>query len=316
MAEAAGAVRFAHLSDPHLSDLAEVVRPRHLLGKRAFGFYSWLRRRRREHRREVLAALVADLAPWRPQRVLVTGDLTHLGLPAEFAQVRAWLASLPFAAVSLVPGNHDSYAPEPWAATYAQWAEWLGVEAPDGFPTLARLGRCAFVGLSTAHPSAPGLAVGTLGAAQLARLERTLAALGAEGCFRVVLIHHPPFPGMEKWRKRLTDAAQLAAVVERVGAELVLYGHSHRFCVARPALGSHAPVVVGAASASARGEHAEAASYNRFALSEAEDGWRLELECRRWDASAGGFATADRRVFTFPAGPQGSCAAIAASAST
>ncbi|RLA48224.1 MAG: metallophosphoesterase, partial [Gammaproteobacteria bacterium] len=43
---------FAQISDPHLSSL-EGVHARDLLNKRVFGYLSWRRKRRFEHRAEV-----------------------------------------------------------------------------------------------------------------------------------------------------------------------------------------------------------------------------------------------------------------------
>ena len=77
--------RFAHLSDPHLSSL-EGVRASQLINKRALGYLSWKRRRRFEHRREVLDALQNDLDMASLDQLLVTGDLTHVGLPQEFEE--------------------------------------------------------------------------------------------------------------------------------------------------------------------------------------------------------------------------------------
>ena len=56
---------------------------------------------------------------------------------------------------------------------------------------------------------------------QLERLDPMLAETGRRGLFRAVLIHHPPLPGSEKWRKRLTDATQFCSVLRRRGAEMV-----------------------------------------------------------------------------------------------
>ena len=52
--------RFAHLSDPHLTDPSGAS-ARELAGKRALGYLSWLRRRKHEHRREFLDGLAKDL---------------------------------------------------------------------------------------------------------------------------------------------------------------------------------------------------------------------------------------------------------------
>ena len=107
---------FAQLSDPHLSSPAP-VRATDLLGKRALGYLSWRLARRHRHLAEVLAALVQDLRAAQADHVVVTGDLTHLGLPHEFEQARRWLDALgPAPALSVVPGNHDAYARSEWRA--------------------------------------------------------------------------------------------------------------------------------------------------------------------------------------------------------
>ena len=84
------------------------------------------------------------------------------------------------------------------------------------------------VGCCTARPCPPPLAVGTLGAQQLARLEAVLADPRLEERCRVVGLHHPPQPGAGSWHNRLTDAAPFRKILARQGAELVLHGHLHR----------------------------------------------------------------------------------------
>jgi len=78
---------FAQLSDPHLTSLQH-VRWQQLMNKRMLGYLSWHRKRRAEHRGEVLDALLCDLRRTRPEHILITGDLTHIGLPDEFRQAR------------------------------------------------------------------------------------------------------------------------------------------------------------------------------------------------------------------------------------
>lgn len=224
--------RFAQISDPHLSTL-EGVRWRELLSKRLLGYLSWRRRRRFEHRQEILEALRRDLGRIPLLQLLVTGDLTHIGLPQEFLQARGWLESLGDPGqVAVVPGNHDAYVASDWGETFVQWAEYMAsddaVERAPAFPSLRVRGEIAFIGLSTACPKPPFLATGTAGAAQLARLPALLAETAQAGLFRVVYLHHPPLPGQEAWRKRLTDAAAVSKLLVEHGAELVLCGHSHR----------------------------------------------------------------------------------------
>jgi 3',5'-cyclic AMP phosphodiesterase CpdA len=285
------ALTFAQLSDPHLSS-PEGARWWDLAGKRLLGYLSWRRRRRAEHRAEVLEALRRDLLDVHPEHLVITGDLTQIALPDEFRQARRWLDSLGSPAqVTVVPGNHDAYVPVSWALGLAHWQPYLvsdevpGDEPADSaqnvFPSLRVRGPVAIIGLSSAQPSAPLLATGRLGRGQLARLEILLRQARERGLFRVVLLHHPPLPGEERWRKRLTDAAQLCAVIARQGAELVLHGHRHRAVQSRIEIpGTHVPVF-GIPSASAIGHlTGRVAQYHVYRVEAATDAWQLELEVR------------------------------------
>lgn len=295
----AASFRFAHLSDPHLSDPSG-VRLRQLAGKRLLGYLSWRRRRRHEHRPEMLEALGADLRALAPDHTVVTGDLTHIALPQEFVQARAWLESLGSPErVTVVPGNHDSYVRTSWEESLGQWQPFLRGDEPGGaaFPLLRVRGPVAFIGVSTAVPSAPLLATGRIGHAQLQRLEAMLAGLSA-GVLRVLLLHHPPVPGEEKWRKRLVDAPQLCALLARHPVDLVLHGHRHRALHSMIRIpGSNIPVF-GIPSASAMGLHSDYPSaYNEYDLRTSGSAWRLTARARRWDSAAQAFAPATLAEF-------------------
>ena len=302
------AVAFAHLSDLHLS-APSALTGREWLSKRALSLLSWQRKRRHEHRPEVLAALRADLAADPPEQILISGDLTQLGQPGECTQGRRWLEALGSPErIGLVPGNHDCLIAAPWAATLGQWQPWLAGDAtpatdPAPFPSLRRRGAVAFVGLSSAVPTAPLRATGRLGAAQLDRFEELLTQTGRLGLFRVVYLHHSPVPGADRWRKRLVDAPALAAVIARSGAELVLHGHHHR---SRDAWldGPLGRIPVhGVASASALGVHGEAAGYSRYRLWPEAEHWRIELERRHYRRASGTFVRAEVREFSLPRHP-------------
>lgn len=297
---------FAQLSDPHLTTL-EQVHWRDLVNKRLLGYLSWRRRRRNEHRTEVLDALRADLEQMAPEHIAVTGDLTHIGLPAEFRQARAWLQSLGEPQrVTVIPGNHDAYVAIGWDEGLAQWHEYLQSDVPasrlaaspgdDRFPSLRIRGPVALIGLSTATPSAPFMATGSLGGRQLQRLADLLRDTGRQGLFRVVLLHHPPVPGEEKWRKRLTDAARLCEVLAARGAELVLHGHQHRAVHSLIEIpGTHVPVF-GIPSASAVGlRPGRAAQYHLYTVQRAPSGWLLEVAVRAWQPETGDFSEVSRK---------------------
>jgi len=292
---------FAQLSDPHLTHLAG-VRAHELLNKRILGYLSWLRRRRFEHRREVLQALEEDLGQFSLDQLLVTGDLTHIGLPREFRQARLWLERLGEPErVAVVPGNHDAYVATRWAETCAQWQAYLDPDTPGGrgraiFPTLRVRGELAFIGLSTAVPKPPFMATGTAGHKQLALLPDLLAEAGAAGQFRVVYLHHSPVPGREKWRKRLTDAGALYRILLEQGVELVLNGHGHRAHVDELQTRDGPALAVAVPSASAMGLHGHTpARYNLYRVTRKEGGWELEIRERGYDAGSGRFGELERR---------------------
>jgi 3',5'-cyclic AMP phosphodiesterase CpdA len=228
--------RVGHLSDLHATPV-RIRSLRELAGKRLLGWLSWHVRRSRVHRPDVLEALIADLARVAPDQVVVTGDLTNVACEQEFVAAREWLHRIGEPdRVSIVPGNHDAYVRIPRAASWDHWSEFLrsdpgspaDAEGDGGFPTLRVRGAVAFIGLSSARPSAPGLATGSLGERQLARLERLLTDLRDSKLCRILLIHHPPTPGAVSSRRALTDAGPLREVLRRTGVDLVLHGHGHR----------------------------------------------------------------------------------------
>jgi 3',5'-cyclic AMP phosphodiesterase CpdA len=284
---------FAQLSDPHLSSLAG-VRWRDLAGKRLLGYLSWRVRRRAEHRREVLDALARDLEEVAPDHVVVTGDLTHLGLPHEYREAEAWMGSLgPPERVTVIPGNHDAYGSMRPEETLELWAPHMRSDPDCGargvgegmrlFPLLRVRGAVAILGLSTARPSWPLFAVGSVGSGQLEALDRLLAETGERGLYRVLLVHHPPVPGTVPWRKRLTDGAALCRVLERRGVELVLHGHAHRSIVRHVTTPAGRAPVIGVRSSSALGLHGHHAQYHLYRVERAEEGWRLRVEVRGLD---------------------------------
>jgi|FEC22Drversion2_1045045.scaffolds.fasta_scaffold00023_146 3',5'-cyclic AMP phosphodiesterase CpdA len=280
--------RLAHLSDPHVPPDGP-PRRRDLLSQRAIGWVNWQRNRRRVHVRHVLDAVTGDIHTHAPDHIAVTGDLAIVSTPAEWRACRAWLDHIgPPDKVSLVPGNHDTYVRRAVTGTELAWREYMAGDpdtlAHGGFPYLRRRGPLALVGCSSAIVTAPFLATGKVGRDQLARLEMLLARLGREGWFRVVMIHHPPTREPGDRFRRLLDAREVAAALERAGAELILHGHEHRATL-RWLPGPVAPIpVVGVPSASAL-EHGgrPAAQYNLFDISGMAGAWSCRMIVRGFD---------------------------------
>jgi 3',5'-cyclic AMP phosphodiesterase CpdA len=273
----------AHISDPHIAPLPR-PNPIELLSKRGLGYINWLRKRRLIHRADMLEAVVADLKDHAPNHVAVTGDLVNLSLSNEFAPARAFLERLGGPdAVSLVPGNHDAYVRAAIGFSMRDWADYMRGDRGESFPFVRRRGPLALVGLSTSLPTLPLAATGRLHGDQLAQLGDRLSALESEGAFRVVLIHHPPVHGVNRFR-RLTDAEALREVLRKCGAELVLHGHHHEASLVWLAGPWSAIPCIGVPSASGAPDrrHDEPAGYNIYEIDGAPGSWRCTLVARGW----------------------------------
>jgi 3',5'-cyclic AMP phosphodiesterase CpdA len=298
----------AHLSDLHLP-LPATPRWRDLAGKRLLGYLSYRLKRKMVHDRCVLAALVDDLLQHAPDHIAITGDLTNIALPEEFASTARWLQALrPSDAITVIPGNHDAYVAVPWQQSLECWSAFMSDPAAPlcdarGFPFVRRRGVVALIGLSTACPTSWTSATGRIGAEQLARLAKLLAQLGEQSLFRIVLIHHPPIDGMISYRKRLMDQTAFRTVIEQVGAELILHGHHHRFTLDELATPAGKAPVIGVPSGSARhfAGH-EHASYHLCRIRAATDCWRVEVEVRGVAERSDRFLTEHRFDLTIPNG--------------
>jgi 3',5'-cyclic AMP phosphodiesterase CpdA len=274
-------VTIAHLSDPHLGPLPR-VRPRELASKRLTGYMNYRRGRSRTHDMDLLERLIQDMESHEPDLIACTGDVANIGLTAEFPLAAAFLERLGRSdRVSFVPGNHDAYVRgslDGLLAHVGAWATSDGAQQPS-FPFVRRRGSVGIVGLSSAVPTLPFIASGTLGIEQIAAAEPILRELGREGLCRVVLIHHPPHRGGAHAGRGLTDAPAFEAMLARAGAELVLHGHNHVSSLAWR-VGAAGPIpIVGAPSASAlAGSFTHRAGYHLITIERDETaarGWRM-----------------------------------------
>ncbi len=268
-----------HVSDFHFCE-PRGAPIRSFVGKRGLSLLSWQLRRRRDHAPGILERLARAIAALESDLRVVTGDLVQLALPAEFRRAAEVLASLGGPReVFAVPGNHDALV---GAAAEAQAPLWNRYAASDGgrpgFPALRICGPAALIGVSTAHPTPPLSAAGSIGCDQARRLDTLLAETGREGLYRILLIHHPPFSRGVSPHKRLRDLPRLLALIARRGAELVLHGHTHRTsCVRIPGPRGAVPVLgIAAASCGSR----DPARRSAFRL--------LRLEARRGGVRAVG----------------------------
>ena len=251
-------------------------------------------------------------------RILVTGDLTHISLPQEFGVAAEQLARLGSPErVFLIPGNHDCYVPVEPSKSWDRWSAYLHGDPGDAldpalaevlsplaegrapthadYPTLRITGSLAMIGLCSAIPMPVFVAGGELGSRQLERLERMLALLGERGLCRVVMIHHPVAAHGESARRALRDGGELRAVLARAGAELVIHGHKHRRRIAMLE-GPGAPIpAIGVPSTSEVGSRPEKqAQYHVYTVARGVDArfGVTDCEVRAYDATSGRFVAA------------------------
>jgi len=291
-------MRLVHLTDPHLSSLDNVGFSS-LLGKRLSGYLSWRKNRSKHYLPAVLERLETAVLAENPDQVLLTGDLVQIGLESEIRRAADWLAAFsPPENVMLVPGNHDVYAGGSDAMVSRYWADYLfqttapaaDGELTDRFPVVRRLGKIDLIGLSTACVTPVFMATGSLGREQLDRLETLLQKSAAEGQWVVLLIHHPPLPGLCSLRKALTDDSELEAVLKRHPPVLVFYGHLH--LNREMQLGETRIYCTAAASS------VSDASYRVIDIGECNDGLSFHMRLKTLDLVNGGepaFVTVDEQ---------------------
>ena len=228
-------MRLVHLTDPHLSTL-DGEKFSALRGKRWSGYLSWRKNRRKHYLAAVLHRLVDAVRAENTDQILLTGDLVHIGLKTEIAQATEWLTTMgPAEQVMLVPGNHDIYAKGSADAVVEAWSDYMfqanqpshSEQAAGEFPVVRKLGKLSLIGLSTGCVTPLFMASGKLGGEQLRKLDNLLRKAAAEEQMVVLLIHHPPLPDMTNWRKALTDATALEAVLKKHPPLLIFYGHLH-----------------------------------------------------------------------------------------
>lgn len=284
--------RIVQLSDIHVWEPSG-LHPFDLIGKRGAGFANYRLRRRGEYSIAVLRAAIAKAVATRPDLILVSGDLSNLGLRSELEQARRELQPVVDAGIRLaiIPGNHDAYLKSSLAGQFEEiLADGQVADDRDGspYPFLMRLPTVDLLCLSSAIATAPLMAYGRVGRPQFARAEAILAR--REGSRRLALtVHHPvtPTPGKRsEYHRALRDAAELRAFAAKHGAVLLAHGHNHLSHVVQLAGGC---VVSGISSSTTRREdhdhrRGEIVQYHLGAAG------LVALERSRWDEAAAAFS--------------------------
>jgi len=280
--------RLAHLSDLHLPMEGMFLEPGDYFSKRVFSHISWRTKRHLIHRPEVLAQVTADIHSHLPDHVVVTGDVCNLSLRDEFAAAQQWLQEMgdPFS-LTVIAGNHDALINSPDIEQgFASWQPWMSGDGDQSlnpsFPFLRRRGQIALIGVNTAVPTPPFMATGLVGKEQMLALKEMLQTLGKKQICRVILIHHPLNDEAEDELKHLSDRAEMRAMLQDVGAELVLHGHTHETGYREIAGPDGSIPIIGVPSASAIAKKPiRRAGWNLVTISRETDIWQINIRARR-----------------------------------
>jgi 3',5'-cyclic AMP phosphodiesterase CpdA len=173
--------------------------------------------------RNVVTALAQDLAEFRPDLCIVTGDLTQRARPEQFEEAREFLEGLPFPRL-VVPGNHD-IAPlwRPIARLtdpYELYRRYFSQELDSLYVDDELL----VMGLNTVHPLR--WKEGRVTPEQIAWVESCV--LRYPNRFHVVAAHHPIADIADRpLRHRIRGVRALYTAIDRAGVDLLLTGHLH-----------------------------------------------------------------------------------------
>lgn len=286
----------AHLSDLHLGPLPVGAARRHFALKRTIGVFNWRLNRHRVHSMAVASAIAADIVTAAPDHVALTGDIVNVAARDEFTAAALWLKAFGDPSwISFVPGNHDTYVRMDWQHGLSHLADYMlgdmkvalaqsGLQIATPFPYVRLRRNVALIGVSTAVPQPLHRAAGLLGATQIESLSFLLSDLRERGYARILMIHHPPLPGLAKPRKALIDAPQLREVLQAQGAELVLHGHNHEHMLNTLPSRFGAVHVLGVPSASLiESQHHPVAAWNLYRIQRQGGKWLTEVTVRSFD---------------------------------
>ncbi|MBB4077321.1 3',5'-cyclic AMP phosphodiesterase CpdA [Bartonella fuyuanensis] len=271
----------AHISDVHLSPLPQPTFFE-LFGKRLTGYLNWQKKRKSQMATNVLETLIDALNKTKPDHLVISGDLVNLALDKEFEQAHRWLLDLGQPQdISLTFGNHDAYIHGALQKACTLFKPWITGDVPqkNAFPYMRIRKNVAIIAASSAIATPPFQASGYFGKRQAQALSHLLKTAAQDNLFRVVMIHHPPFPKATFWHKKLRDTKRFLEVIKHHGCELILHGHTHL-----PTLNNiEGPIkkipIVGVPSASqAFGDKKPPAGFNLFSIRRLQNRWHCQLQ--------------------------------------
>ncbi|CAM3230726.1 3',5'-cyclic AMP phosphodiesterase CpdA [Paracoccus aminovorans] len=159
----------------------------------------------------------------RADLVVVTGDLTHRGRSAQFAQAAAFLRRIE-APLIAVPGNHDIPLYKLADRMMRPYRRWRRAIARNLEP-VGHVGAVRVQGVNSVDPMS-----WQRGAISSAQVARVVAAIQPD-CVNIAALHHPMQQRPEVDKALMKGAPDALVRFETQGVQLVLTGHLHLWSI-------------------------------------------------------------------------------------
>jgi 3',5'-cyclic AMP phosphodiesterase CpdA len=286
----------AHLSDLHLGPMPAGSMRRNFALKRALGVTNWRLGRHRSHSTAMAQVIAGDIRAHAPDHVALTGDIVNVAAHAEYPAAARWLEGFGDPSwISFVPGNHDTYVRCDWKHGLSHLGPYMqgdmkvkltqsSNQIATPFPYVRLRRNIALIGVSTAIPQPLHRAAGWIGSDQLQSLAVLLGDLRERGYARIVMLHHPPLPGLASKQRGLADAPALRDILIEYGAELVLHGHNHEHMLNSVNSRFGTVNVLGVPSASQiQSRHHPLAAWNLYRIARQGGKWLTQVTTRGLD---------------------------------
>jgi 3',5'-cyclic AMP phosphodiesterase CpdA len=175
------------------------------------------------HDPEVALQLLDDLCNYRPDLIVITGDLTQRGRHWQFAAARDYFEKLPKPMV-VIPGNHDVPlydVAQRFIGGLARYRRYISRELQPFFADQ----EIAVLGLNTARSAA--FANGRISHAQTDAIKAIFSEVPPER-LKMLAVHHPVSSPPGEANFTVVGRAPLALrAISEAGVNLVLSGHHH-----------------------------------------------------------------------------------------
>lgn len=302
-------MKLGHISDLHILDIAD-VRPWQFLNKRVVGATNLLVKRGKSHSTDVIRKAFQRLDEIGVDHVAITGDLTNLALPSEFAAARRVVDEISGSPhrVSIIPGNHDYYTPDAerehrFEHTFAPYlqSDLPAYQQPSGYPFCHLRDGTAIVGLNSGIATLPLYATGKVRQNELEAAAALLSDPKVRDRFVVVMIHHHLLPfehSKVEYLRRLVNAEDVLRVIREGNVDLAIHGHNHHFSTIEiPHLGGPGTLHICEAGSTSTRTYSHEEFGGKFNVYHIEDGRLAKIETHLFEAHADHFVNWREQTF-------------------